>query len=142
METLNLTLTRFWFEMIANGLKTEEYREIKPYWIKRLCVRSGCNVEACDHVESACFVSRYDKIRFTNGYGKDRPTMLVELGGIRKGVGYALWGAPEEKVFILSLGKILEISNYSQKGLNDEIDDPITEETAKRIEDIISQKIC
>ena len=33
---LHLTLKRKWYEMVASGIKTEEYREIKPYWEKRL----------------------------------------------------------------------------------------------------------
>lgn len=36
MKTLNLVLTGKWYDMIASGEKTEEYREIKPYWEKRL----------------------------------------------------------------------------------------------------------
>lgn len=35
MSTLKLTLKKKWFDMIASGEKKEEYREIKPYWIKR-----------------------------------------------------------------------------------------------------------
>ena len=30
-----LTLKKEWFYMILSGEKTEEYREIKPYWEKR-----------------------------------------------------------------------------------------------------------
>lgn len=36
MKTLTLSLKKKWFDMIASGEKTEEYREIKPYWEKRL----------------------------------------------------------------------------------------------------------
>ena len=36
MKTLTLFLKKKWFDMIASGEKTEEYREIKPYWEKRL----------------------------------------------------------------------------------------------------------
>lgn len=35
-KTLTLSLKKKWFDMIASGEKTEEYREIKPYWEKRL----------------------------------------------------------------------------------------------------------
>ena len=34
MNTLHLTLNKKWFDMILSGEKTEEYREIKPYWTK------------------------------------------------------------------------------------------------------------
>lgn len=35
MKTLHLTLNKKWFDMIAAGVKKEEYREIKPYWERR-----------------------------------------------------------------------------------------------------------
>lgn len=35
-KVLTLTVSKQWFDMIADGRKNEEYREIKPYWIKRL----------------------------------------------------------------------------------------------------------
>lgn len=37
MKTLHLVLKKKWYDMIENGIKKEEYREIKSYWIKRLC---------------------------------------------------------------------------------------------------------
>ena len=36
MRILHLTLLRKWFEKIASGEKTKEFREIKSYWTKRL----------------------------------------------------------------------------------------------------------
>jgi len=36
METLNLNLKKKWFDMTLSGVKKEEYREIKPFWIRRL----------------------------------------------------------------------------------------------------------
>jgi len=76
--------------MIASGEKTEEYREIKPHWIKRLHIR------------------KYDVISFRNGYKKDSPKMTIELLGIRSGAGLTHWGAPSNSdVYILQLGKIL-----------------------------------
>ncbi len=36
MRILHLVLKRRWYEMIERGEKTEEYREIKPYWTKRI----------------------------------------------------------------------------------------------------------
>ena len=35
---LVLTLKKKWFELIVKGIKKEEYRELKPYWFKRLMV--------------------------------------------------------------------------------------------------------
>lgn len=36
MKTLHLPLKAKWYNMIESGVKTEEYREIKLYWINRL----------------------------------------------------------------------------------------------------------
>lgn len=35
-KVLTLTVTKQWFDMIADGRKNEEYRTIKGYWVKRL----------------------------------------------------------------------------------------------------------
>lgn len=34
-RNLVLTIKKKWFDMILSGKKTEEYREIKPYWETR-----------------------------------------------------------------------------------------------------------
>lgn len=36
MKTLHLTLKKQYFDEILAGVKTEEYRQVKPYWNKRL----------------------------------------------------------------------------------------------------------
>ena len=90
MKILHLTLKKQWFDMIASGEKTEEYREIKSYWNTRLLCK------------------KYDAISFRNGYSKNAPTMLIELSRVRCGIGYTEWGAPATaEVFILELGAIL-----------------------------------
>jgi hypothetical protein len=93
MKILNLTLKKKWFDMIASREKSEEYREMKPYWDIRLRTKS------------------YDAILFRNGYGSQAPSMLVELLALQSGLGIIEWGAPEQTpVYILKLGRILEQS--------------------------------
>lgn len=90
MRVLHLTLKKKWFDMIASGEKLEEYREIKPYWEKRLRGQ------------------QYDAVKFRNGYRPDSPTVTVKLRGIYTGVGVRMWGATGiEPVFILKLGDVL-----------------------------------
>lgn len=87
MNILHLTLKRKWFDMIASGEKREEYREYKPYWIKRLQF------------------GKYNAVQFRNGYRADSPVILVKLLGMRIGQGNLAWGAPvDSRVFILVLG--------------------------------------
>lgn len=35
-KVLKLTLKKMWYDLILLGVKQEEYREIKEYWLKRL----------------------------------------------------------------------------------------------------------
>ncbi len=83
-KILHLTLFRKFFDNIVSGEKTEEYRDLKPYWSKRL-----------ENKE-------YDEIWFKNGYAKNAPFMRVEYKGIEK----------REKEYAIKLGKILELKNY------------------------------
>ena len=86
-KILHLTLHRQWFDLILSGEKTEEYREVKEFWRRRL--------------EN----QRYDEIHFRNGYAPDARWMRVELLDITRGE----WGG--SPVFVLKLGRILETRN-------------------------------
>lgn len=87
-KTLYLTLKKQWFDLINCGIKTEEYREIKPYWEKRLNNKS------------------YDIVEFRNGYQKDAPKMVFKINEIIKGKGRTEWGAiSDENYFVIRLGE-------------------------------------
>ena len=88
--------------MIDSGEKKEEYREIKPYWVKRFCIRIICRVEMCELPDIACFMLKYDSVKFSYGYTSR--TMMFKIKSIRRGVGNPTWGAPEKEVFIIELG--------------------------------------
>lgn len=114
MKTLYLTLKKQWYEMIESGVKTEEYREIKPYWINRLRDKSlTCADKACYHCdcELSCFINecKFDKFeRVVFSYGYTKRTMTFEIESITIGYGRTELGAPENKeVFIIKLGKRL-----------------------------------
>ena len=84
-KVLHLNLYRKYFDAILNGEKTIEYREITPYWSKRLEGR------------------HYYLIQFRNGYAKVAPVMIVEFKGMyTSGQEYAI-----------VLGKILETKNVT-----------------------------
>ncbi len=89
MNILSLTLKKQWFNLILSGEKTEEYREIKPYWNVRL-------------------KKNYDVIRFRNGYISTSPWFMIQYKGFYCGNGRPEWGAPKnQRVYILKLGKII-----------------------------------
>lgn len=100
--TLHLTLTKRWFDMILSGEKPEEYREIKPYWIKRLMADAGTFKD-------------FSFVVFKNGYSKNARTMKLEWLGTSIGKPAFKWyGSQTDKdVFIISLGRILETENIT-----------------------------
>lgn len=90
MKILHLTLKKKWFDLIASGKKTAEYREFKTYWIQRL-MRYG-------------IIQEFEVIHFRNGYKKDSPFMRACCRDI------AIDKA--ENRFVINLGEILEIRNH------------------------------
>tara|TARA_R110001592_G_scaffold138333_4_gene357245 strand:- start:3497 stop:3766 length:270 start_codon:yes stop_codon:yes gene_type:complete len=89
MKTLHLNLYRKYFDAILKGEKTIEYREVTPYWSKRLEGR------------------HYDVIQFRNGYAKVAPIMIVEF----RGMGIVTFQTTS--TYAIQLGKILESKNVA-----------------------------
>lgn len=88
-KILYFTLKKQWFELISSGAKREEYREIKPYWIKRLI---GSDNE---------FIP-FTHVHFRLGYHKNAPEMMFKIISINRGRGLVEFGAPENRdVFII-----------------------------------------
>ncbi len=92
-RVLHLNLKRKWYDMISSGEKTEEYREIKPYWTKRL--------------KDFLVEKPFDYIIFKNGYNSNSPEMKVELLDINFGVSIYEWSGETKDCYVLSLGKII-----------------------------------
>lgn len=87
-KTLYLTLKKQWFDLINNGVKIEEYREIKDYWTKRLENK------------------HYDEVIFRHGYAKDAPVMSFEIRKIEINIGKEEWGAEKnKKYYVIYLGE-------------------------------------
>lgn len=130
MKILHLTLKRKWFDMISLGGKTEEYREIKLYWVNRFIKRRH-TVSHEDYFPEELtqelkkgnqdwkelvrlfdgqITSKYNSIKFKLGYAKNAPTIHVRLCGIEIGHGKYEWGGTGLS-FILKLGTIYQIDN-------------------------------
>ena len=101
-NTLRLPLKKQWYEMIESGIKTEEYREIKPYWTRRFI---GMNqpLFSFRYGYQQANVKGYTHVKFSYGYTKR--TMTFEIKEITIGKGKPEWGAPKEDVFIIKLGE-------------------------------------
>ncbi len=125
MKVLKLQLKKKWFDMILSGEKTEEYREIKDYWIRRL-IQNNEEMEfqvwdeMCTDLKSPLShhnslqelmkyfnlqYKSYDAIEFTNGYAVKSPRVTLGFGGVDIGIGHFKWGAPDFEVFKITIGK-------------------------------------
>lgn len=85
-KVLTLTVSKEWFDMIVSGEKNEEYREIKPYWIKRLT--TNCEVPYDVAAETHCgevLYRPYTHVLFINGYRKDSPRIEKKIDSITIG---------------------------------------------------------
>lgn len=117
---LHLTLKKWPFDMIASGIKLEEYREIKPYWIKRFLHPKYNQYGSVELLKALCHKETYkdewDIIRFRNGYHRECPIMDVEFIGIHYGMAKEEWIGyyTQNWFFCIELGKILSIKNYNQ----------------------------
>lgn len=78
---LTLTIKKKWFDMIKNGIKKEEYREINKYYDSRF--------------DKHFYIDRVltpNYIIFRNGYKKDSPKIKC-LCSLAQGFGKEEWGA-------------------------------------------------
>ena len=100
-KIVSMPIKKQWFNMILRGIKKEEYMEIKEHWRKRLL---------------------HDKtthLKLINGYGKDKPYLLVELKNISIRTGKEEWGAvPGEHYYVLELGEIIATGNLKYRALD------------------------
>ena len=119
-KTLHLPLKKEWYEMIESLIKGAEYRGITAYWIVRLfrdengrkITKLTANFLASNleilkwWIESGKLVFKpFDYVKFSCGYTKR--TMTFEVKNVVIGDGKPEWGAPEELVFSIKLGKRL-----------------------------------
>ena len=119
-KILDLPLKAQWYLMQESGEKTEEYREITPYWYQRLYQRKKefgyAGRLTRDDAEYACDnglryiltgegfrdteLKPYTHVRFRYGYTKR--CFIHKIDSITIGCGKPEWGAPTDKeVFII-----------------------------------------
>lgn len=97
-KVLTLTVNKEWFSRILSGVKKEEYREVKSYWVARFyydrfgklspkmvkeltdyIIKHGDteHFEAKNGIEVS-FIP-YTHVLFINGYGDDKPRVEKEI---------------------------------------------------------------
>lgn len=91
-NVLPLVLEKKWFKKIVSGEKTEEYREIKPYWASRLVNQKAESGEVLfDEFGGYCRVlgepeyKPFTHVLFYAGYAKDRQVVEKKIESISIG---------------------------------------------------------
>lgn len=118
MNNLQLSLKKKWFEMTKDGIKTEDYREITPYWIKRL-VYDGFYIHPmtnCIEVSKGRFhpIKYFEYNIMTLGYPKSTDSDRVvkfKHKGIEIREGNPEWGAEPGKLYFVIMHGSLEKTN-------------------------------
>ena len=121
MKTLTLSLKKQWFDMIKDGIKKEEYREIGMFWSVRflgVTIAKKFNLVDYKFVEvqnlrevlnAILTIDNYDKLVFTLGCPKADDTdrhLEFKNPKIRIGEGRPEWGAePGKLYFVISWDK-------------------------------------
>lgn len=116
---LTLPIKKKWFDMILSGEKKEEYREVKPYYEKRLPVNFGYFFTDgtlqtayefdCD-LQKSVEAGHKTAIMFRNGYSKNSPQFIAECT-LSVGTGREEWGAEKgRKYFILTVHERKEVN--------------------------------
>lgn len=104
---LILPIKKKWFEMILSGEKTEEYREVKPYWTTRF--EKLFEFAPYDGYPTG---SDIHEVIFRNGYGSNAPYVQAECS-LYIGTGKTEWGAEIDAVYYVL--KIHRIINCNRK---------------------------
>jgi hypothetical protein len=91
MDKITTTIKREWLREIAAGRKRGEYRELKPYWERRLA-----SVDAP-------FL-----LRLINGMQPNAPELTVMVERVRKN--------SRSGQFELHLGKLVDLQHWDVKG--------------------------
>lgn len=124
MNDLRLPLTKKWFDMTKSGEKTEDYREINDYWIKRLLDYKETPKWSVDDLRRE-FEHHGDQLGFVKDYGKKFSNNIMTLGyprnsdksrilklkhtGIEIREGNTMWGAEcGIKYFVIKHGSLTE----------------------------------
>lgn len=104
MKTLHLTLKKKWFDMTKAKIKREDYREIKEYWVRRLCeYHDGCMGGDFNdpHMVRSYAFKQFDNAQLRNGYAKDAPTITESIYEIVIDTGIKEWGAEPGKLYFV-----------------------------------------
>ncbi len=127
---LQMSLKKKWFEMTKSGEKTEDYREINPYWVSRFFYIDKTKSDILEFIEYLRNPSYYKMPRdiymskngftckefetntMTLGYpkkGDAERTLILNHKGIEIRTGNPEWGAePNKLYFVIKHGEMIK----------------------------------
>lgn len=106
---LTLPIKKKWFDMIKSGEKKEEYREIKPYWTKRILKNdiTNCEIIKRQLKKENSYLDR--TVIFRNGYSNNSPSIKCMVS-ININFGREEWGAePNKEYYVLKILSVEEV---------------------------------
>jgi hypothetical protein len=126
MKNLQLSLKTKWFEMTVSGIKTEDYREITPYWCNRFLLIDGeikpkewwekylnwyrkvdlLKMIDMDNMQPTFSFKEFETNTMTLGYPKSGDTeriLKLEHKGISVRTGNPDWGAEVNRLYFVIL---------------------------------------
>jgi hypothetical protein len=114
---LILPIKKKWFDLRLSGEKTEEYRELNPYYLRRLYYSDKYQFNDAVANEIIADFKRLtyrtvllkwhlfpknDFIEYRNGYGSEVPSYIISIDSLNVGTGDKKQGAvPGTKYFII-----------------------------------------
>jgi len=122
---LQLSLKKEWFEMTKAGVKSEDYREITPYWVNRFFIVKGdqeSNTEIAEAMKNfkdlnwlnqflKSEIKKFDYNIMTLGYPLKTDTARIlkfKHEGIEIRQGNPEWGAePNKLYFVVKHGEVV-----------------------------------
>jgi len=85
---IELQVNKFFFNQVSNKELKEDYRAIKPYWIKKLIKQKYQKLSPQEIVmlyfaKNIDVFIHYDILVFKNGYNEKAPIIKTKCSGIR-----------------------------------------------------------
>ena len=112
MKNLQLSLKTKWFEMTKSGIKTEDYRELNEYWVRRLMENVKMPDGSVSFIKGLEQFKKFTTNTMTLGYPKSGDTERIiqyEHAGIEIRTGNPDWGAePDKLYFVIKHGSLVE----------------------------------
>ena len=109
--SLELVLKAEYYDLIDKGIKLDEYRDITPFWRKRICqYQCVCKMKDVCKANINCHDAgvwcKHSIVTFHRGYTKTK--MRFKIEHVFVGFGNPEWGAePGKKYFVIKLGERL-----------------------------------